>query len=297
LNNAIQTGVPHTNLTILRNTPIILPPLEEQRAIAHILGSLDDKIEANRRMNATLEATARALFKSWFVDFDPVHANANGADPIGMDAATAALFPDRFEDSELGPIPAGWECGTLGDIADNPRRSVLPEEVPADTLYVGLEHIPQQSLALPAWGTVDDINSNKYQFEEGEILFGKLRPYFHKVVFAPISGICSTDILVITPNESVFHSLALLHLSSTPVIEYATRVSTGTRMPRANWKNLAQYPVVVPPCELLEIFNAIVFPMLIQIRENVHQSRTLAETRDALLPKLVSGEIRVGEVT
>lgn len=276
--------------------PIPLPPLEEQRAIAHILGSLDDKIEANRRMNETLETTARAIFKSWFVDFDPVHYQSRGETPPGMDAETAALFPDSFEESELGLIPRGWRVGTLGDVAENPRRSIQPEELPIDTLYVGLEHIPRQSLALGDWGTVEDINSNKYQFEEGDILFGKLRPYFHKVVSAPIGGVCSTDILVIVPQDEVFYGFSLMHLSSEAVVEYATRVSTGTRMPRANWDNLSKYPVIVPPCELLEVFNSIVFPMLNEIMGNIHQSRTLAETRDALLPKLVSGEVRVGEI-
>ncbi|MCD4684311.1 MAG: restriction endonuclease subunit S, partial [Anaerolineae bacterium] len=97
---------------------IAIPPYSEQRAIAHVLGTLDDKIELNRRMNATLEAMARAIFKSWFVDFDPVHAKARGEQPIGMDADTAVLFPDVFEESELGPIPCGWEVGTVGDEFD-----------------------------------------------------------------------------------------------------------------------------------------------------------------------------------
>jgi len=213
-----------------------------------------------------------------------------------MNTETAALFPDTFEESELGLIPRGWGVGTLGDIAANPRRSIQPEEVPTDTFYVGLEHIPQQSLALSEWGFAKDVNSNKYSFEEGEILFGKLRPYFHKVVFAPMSGICSTDILVITPNHDFLYGFAVMHLSSVAVIEYATRVSTGTRMPRANWKNLSQYPIVLPSVELLEAFNCTLLPIFEQIQNNVYQSRTLAETRDALLPHLVSGELRVGEL-
>jgi type I restriction enzyme, S subunit len=281
---------------MIENFQIPAFPLPEQRAIAEILGSLDDKIEANRRQNETLEATARAIFKSWFVDFDPVHYKARGEHPPGMDAETAALFPDSFEESELGLIPSGWGVGTLGDIAANPRRSVQPEAMPMDTLYVGLEHIPRQSLALPEWGTIEGINSNKYQFDRGDILFGKLRPYFHKVVFAPIEGICSTDILVVISQDEAFYGFSLMHLSSEPVVEYATRVSTGTRMPRANWDNLSRYPVVVPSYDLLEIFNTFALPMFEQIQRNVHESRTLAETRDALLPRLVSGEVRVGEL-
>ena len=114
--DASITGVPKTNVAYLRDFPIRLPPLREQLAIAHILGTLDDKIELNRRMNETLEAIARAIFQSWFMDFDPVHAKAAYRDP-GLPKDIADLFPDRFEDSELGEIPAGWDIGTLGDLS------------------------------------------------------------------------------------------------------------------------------------------------------------------------------------
>lgn len=115
--NAIQTGVPHTNLAHLRATPLTLPPLPEQRAIAAILGTLDDKIELNRRMNQTLESMAQALFTSWFVDFDPVRAKMDGRQPVGMDAETAALFPDHFLTSPYGDVPAGWTVTSLDRIA------------------------------------------------------------------------------------------------------------------------------------------------------------------------------------
>ncbi|MBK6350938.1 MAG: restriction endonuclease subunit S [Proteobacteria bacterium] len=123
--NAIQTGVPHTNLGILCRTSIPLPSLSEQRAIVHILGTLDDKIELNRRMNETLEAMACALFKSWFVDFDPVRAKAEGRDP-GLPKPLADLFPDRLVDSELGDIPEGWEVGPLDSVLVLQRGFDLP---------------------------------------------------------------------------------------------------------------------------------------------------------------------------
>lgn len=294
--NAQGSAYPAVNTDVFENALVSLPPLPEQRAIAEILGSLDDKIEANRRENETLEATARAIFKSWFVDFDPVHAKARGEQPVGMDAETAALFPDSFEDSALGLIPCGWRVGTLGDIAENPRRGIQPENMPLDTYYVGLEHMPRQSIALQEWGFVDDVNSNKYSFKENEILFGKLRPYFHKVVFAPLDGICSTDILAIAPYERLFYGLLLMYLSSEAVIEYATRVSTGTRMPRTNWDSLSQYPIILPDHEIIKIYNEAFFSIQERIKNNIFESRTMAETRDALLPRLVSGELRVGHV-
>jgi len=292
--NSIQTGVPHTNLSILRNTPLYLPPLSEQREIAHILSALDDKIDLNRRMNATLEATARALFQSWFADFDPVRAKAEGRQPEGMDAATAALFPDAFEDSALGWIPSGWRVGKLGEVAENPRRGVNPQDVPVGTLYIGLEHMPQKSLALSEWGTADDVESNKSLFYRGEFLFGKLRPYFHKVGIAPIDGICSTDILVLMPISDSWAGFVLFHISSDALVAHTITLSSGTKMPRTSWHDIAGYSVVLPPENIAAVFSELVSPMIQEISANVHESRTLAETRDALLPKLISGQLRVG---
>ncbi len=120
---------------------VALPPLPEQRRIANILGSLDDKIELNRQMNETLEAMAKAIFKSWFVDLDPVRAKMEGREPVGMDAETATIFPSAFQDSPLGKIPEGWEVGTLGEIAQNVRRSANVNQIDSSDVYIGLEHM------------------------------------------------------------------------------------------------------------------------------------------------------------
>ena len=156
-----------------------LPPLAEQRAIAHILGTLDDKIELNRRMNETLEAMARALFKSWFVDFDPVRAKAEGRDP-GLPKPLADLFPDSFEDSELGEIPKGWEVGTLGDVAEHPRRGVQPDarSTPDMPVHRARAHAEAVHRSVRVEPRQMRLESNKFAFRQGEILFGKLRPYF-----------------------------------------------------------------------------------------------------------------------
>ena len=197
---------------------IPLPPLSEQRTIAHILGTLDDKIELNRRMNETLEEMARALFKSWFVDFDPVRAKMEGRDP-GLPKYLADLFPNRLVDSELGPIPEGWEIGCVGDIADQRRSGVKPEQIDPDTPYIGLEHMPKHCIALSEWDTVEGLASNKFIFEQGDILFGKLRPYFHKVGVAPLDGVCSTDIVVIMPKSHDWFGFVLGHISSCRICE------------------------------------------------------------------------------
>ena len=277
--------------------PLRLPPLTEQKAIAAVLGALDDKIELNRRMNATLEAMARALFQSWFVDFDPVRAKLDGRKPVGIDAATAALFPEHLEDSPLGHIPKGWTAGKLGDIGTNPRRSLQPSEIAPNTPYIALEHMPRRCIALGDWDNSADVASGKSAFKEGEILFGKLRPYFHKVGVAPIDGVCSTDILVLAPKRPEWFGFLLGHASSDELIQFTDLASTGTKMPRTNWGDISSFKVAIPPEPIAAAFTRLIQPMLSSIRANLHQSGTLATLRDTLLPKLLSGELSVTKAT
>jgi type I restriction enzyme S subunit len=270
---------------------IPVPDPSTQRAIAHILGTLDDKIELNRRMNATLEGMARALFKSWFVDFDPVRAKAEGRD-TGLPPDLAALFPDRLVESELGEVPEGWGVGTFGQVAQNMRRTVQPSELEPETPYIGLQHMPRRSIALSEWGIGDELESNKYEFREGEILFGKLRPYFHKVGVAPIDGVCSTDIVVLSPVAPEWFGPVLGYASSDAFVEFTNASSTGTKMPRTGWQDMARYPMVIPPISLAGTLAGYVRPLVERIQTNIHESRTLAALRDTLLPKLLSGEVR-----
>jgi type I restriction enzyme, S subunit len=281
------------NEGIIRRIPIVLPPLAEQKAIAAVLGALDDKIELNRRMNATLEAMARALFQSWFVDFDPVRAKLDGRQVVGLDPGTAALFPEHLEDSPLGHIPKGWSAGKLGDIGTNSRRGVKPNEIAPNTPYIALEHMPRRCIALGDWDDSADVASGKSTFKKGEILFGKLRPYFHKVGVAPFDGVCSTDILVLEPKSSDWFGFLLGHTSSDELIQFTDLASTGTKMPRTNWSDISSFKVALPPKPIANAFTRSIQPMLDRIQANLHQSRTLATLRDTLLPKLLSGELSV----
>lgn len=293
--HAVGAVMPNLNESVLRRLPLTLPPLPEQQAIAEILGCLDDKIDLNRRMNETLEALARAVFQSWFVDFDPVRTKAEGRQPEGLDAATAALFPDRFEDSPLGAVPKGWRVSKLGVIATNPRRGATASEIAPGTAYVALEHMPRRCISIIDWETQPDVESNKFCFHRGEILFGKLRPYFHKVGVAPIDGICSTDILVIAPKSANWFGFALCHYSSNELVRHADATSTGTKMPRTSWPDLSSFEVVLPDEQIARKFDAVVRLLVDKIITNIHESRTLALTRDALLPKLLSGQVRIAD--
>lgn len=269
------------------------PKVEHRDVIVTFLSHLDDRIALLRETNATLEAIAQALFKSWFVDFDPVHARARGEQPAGLAPEVAALFPDSFEESALGMIPRRWDVGVLGDVAETSRKQIKPEQLSAETLYVGLEHIPRKQLGLDSWGTAGELASAKSAFERNDILFGKLRPYFHKVVIAPFEGVCSTDILVCKAKQTAYHHYVAMHLFSDELIAYADRLSNGAKMPRINWKDLAAYEVAMPPSEVAEQFYILIEPMIARMLANVEQAQTLANLRDTLLPRLISGQLRL----
>ncbi len=297
---AQATGSTFPNVSAAQLAAIPYPDigLEEQRAIARVLGALDDKIELNRRMSETLEEMARALFRSWFVDFEPVRAKMEGRwrpgeSLPGLPAHLHPLFPDRLVPSELGDIPEGWEVGTLGDAAEERRRGVKPAEIDPATPYIALAHMPQRSIALAEWDTAEDIESGKLAFEQGEILFGKLRPYFHKVGVAPVGGVCSTDIVVAAPRSPEWFGFALGHMSSTEFVDYTDAGSTVTKMPRTSWKTMAQYELAVPPGELAKAFTECVHPLVSRLVSAIHASHSLTARRDALLPKLVGGKLRV----
>jgi type I restriction enzyme S subunit len=281
----------------LRKVELALPPFPEQRAIAGVLGALDDKIEVNRKTARVLEGIARAVFTSWFVDFDPVRrrATSHPGSAAPLPADLAALFSKRLVDSPIGEVPEGWRVGTIGDIADAARDGVDPGEIDADTPYIGLEHMPRRCIALDQWEHAGKVTSGKSRFRRGQILFGKLRPYFHKVGVAPVDGVCSTDIIVAEPKKPCWMALALGHLSSDALVKHADGSSTGTKMPRTNWRDLAAFEIAIPPEAIAARASALIAPIVQRMETGIHANRTLAALRDALLPKLISGELRIAD--
>jgi len=256
--------------------PVPVPPLDEQRRIASILSAYDDLIENNTRRIAILEEMARRIYEEWFVHFRfPGHERA------------------RMVDSELGPVPEGWTIEPLNNLVDDVREAVDPESLDPDSPYVGLEHLPRRSIALSEWGEAGAVQSTKLRFREGDILFGKIRPYFHKVAVAPIAGVASSDAIIIRPKQASCFALALSAVSSDAFIAHATQTSNGTKMPRANWNVLRNYPVVLPIDHLKSRFDEFVNNSVATIKNFVRQNRNLRITRDLLLPKLISGELDV----
>ena len=173
----------------------------------------------------------------------------------------------------------------------SPNCAVDPAELAGDTPYIGLEHMPRRSISLERWDSARKVTSQKKRFEKGEFLFGKLNPHFHKVGIAPCEGICSTDILVIRAISEEWSAFVLSCISTGRFVDFAARTSTGSTMPRTGWKALSRYQFAMPPVALATAYRKAVSPMLERIAVSVRESRMLADIRDALLPKLMSGSL------
>lgn len=293
-----ERAIGTTNLSLSRDDFLAfqLPAADQYRLdLVELLEAVEQRIELLRQTSATLESIAKLVFKNWFIEFGPVRAKADGRDAEGMDASTASLFPARFEDSTIGSIPEGWRVGSLGDVCANPRGQAKPGDMPPDTPYIGLEHMPRKCIALESAGTAEGLESGKFWFQRDDVLFGKLRPYFHKVGLAPFRGVCSTDILVLRPTEPKWLGFVAMHASSDELISYTTQLSNGARMPRTSWHDVAAFKVAIPSDGIANAFNDLVNPLFHRIYANIATAKLLAELRDTLLPRLVSGKLRLPE--
>jgi type I restriction enzyme S subunit len=270
---SVGAAIQNINTDILRDTEICIPSIVEQENIVSVLKTYDDTIENNRRRMELLEESARQLYQEWFVRF---------------------RFPGYEHTKVVKGVPEGWARKQLVDICDDIRDTVSPNDMEPATPYIGLEHMPRRSISLSHWGNAADVSSTKLKFCSGDILFGKIRPYFHKVGIAFINGVASSDMIVIRPNSPEMNSLILMTVSSDFFVAQAAQtMREGSKMPRADWKLLKQYPVSVPPVGLLSIFNNTVSAITGQLKVLTLQNIRLCAARDLLLPKLMSGEIEV----
>lgn len=279
LMNASQVGVPALArpTSTFKEVLVPVPPMKVQVKILSILKSLDDKIELNRKINANLEAQAQALFKSWFVDFEP--------------------FKDQpFVESELGMIPEGWRVGSLDEILTLKKNSYKKGD-DNSLPYLPIDIIPIHSLGIYEFKDNNEAQSSLQTFEQNDIVVGAMRVYFHRVVIAPCKGITRSTCFVLRANNEDMWAYGVLQCNQDDAINYANRTSKGSTMPYATWTNgFGNYKVLIPSIDVLRRFNSVVSPMLDSIRDSYKESRRLASLRDALLPRLMSGELKVNEV-
>jgi type I restriction enzyme S subunit len=300
---------PYLSLGDQKRLRITLPPISEQRAIAHILGNLDDKIELNRRMNATLEAMARAIFKSWFVDFDPVRAKAEGRAPEGLAPEIAALFPDGFEDSIFGEVPRGWKFSPLGSLVDLQRGNTYKSSqkgLPGPVL-LGLASIERnggfRDDKLSTYGGTSSPNlilgpgdlfvSLKDVTQSADLLgaIAKVPPHIEN------GRLTQDTVKLIFKSPTTSRHIVYRTLLTTEYRDYCRSHATGTTNLGLSREDFLAFPIIQANDEMEKRFGVLIESLESQIANLAAQSRTLATLRDTLLPKLLSGEIRVGQVS
>lgn len=272
--SASGATVRHTSPDRIKQCIVRVPvDVKYQRRIGGILSAYDDLIENNARRMTLLEQAARLLYEEWFVRL---------------------RFPGREPTRIIDGVPEGWTPRSLGEICSEVREHVDPSEVATDTPYIGLEHMPRRCITLSTWGRSADVTSTKHRYRAGEILFGKIRPYFHKVGFALTDGVTSSDAIVIRPSGEDLRCLLLLIVSSDQFVRTASQTAReGSKMPRADWKVMRQYTVQLPPRLILQGLNDLVRPILKQLAVLTFQNQRAREARDFLLPRLMAGRLEV----
>lgn len=273
-------ATPIINKTAFSDISISTPPLPIQRRIASILSAYDDLIENNTRRIAILEEMARRIYEEWFVKFKfPGHEKV------------------KMVDSELGKIPEGWKVGYLSDILESIRYATRPGDHLSNRRYVPIDCIARKSLVLLEFKPWEEAQSSLVLFEEDDILFGAMRPYFHKVCIAPFPGITRTTCFVLRARDYYAHAFGVLTAFADATVSYASAHTQGATIPYAVWDgSLADYKVLIPTIELLKIFEETVSPMLNWLKRVTFKQTNLRTTRDFLLPKLISGEIDVSKL-
>ena len=285
--NLMDSGsaIPSTSREEFYSLPVLVPPLSEQRAIAHVLGTLDDKIELNRRMNETLEAMARALFKSWFIDFEPVRAKMAGRDP-GLPQHLADLFPNRLVDSELGPIPEGWEATSLGKHVSNFDSKRVPVSKAERAKRQG--PFPYHGAA----GVMDHVDD--YLFDGIYLLVGEDGSVSREGGLAVTQYVwgkfwVNNHAHVLQGKGPVSTEQVYLYFDFEPVAPYVT----GAVQPKLSQSRMNNMPFLFPSTAICRAFTKAVSPWFTMLRACAAENKTLTELRDTLLPKLVSGKVSV----
>ena len=274
------TAQPKLSQTNLKTIRLSLPPLSVQQKITSILGMYDDLIENNTCRIKILEDMAQTLYQEWFVHFRfPGHENI----PI--------------VESPLGAIPQGWEIAEFGDIVENVKEKMKPGKHLDPLPYVPIDCIPRRSISLMEHKPSSEAKSSLVAFKRNDILFGAMRSYFHKVILAPFDGITRQTCFVLRSKNSTNYPFDLFTAFQDSTVQYSSNRSTGSTIPYATWdRALAMMPIFRPPNLLIKRFSDVVVPMLDSIHAMLKKNANLCQTRDLLLPKLISREIDVSEL-
>ena len=295
--HAVGTTMPNLNTAILSAIPFVVPSLHEQIKIGEVLGCLDGKIELNRRVNHTLESIAGLVFCSWFVDFDPVTAKAKGRQPPGISPDAAAMFPSRFRESQIGPVPEGWSVQPIGELLElNPLRQLKQGLVAP---YLEMANVSKSQARVVAWE--NRPFSSGMRFRNGDVLLARITPCLEHGKTAYVDfldhdqiGWGSTEYIVLRSKVPLPTEYAYFLARSEGFRAHAITNMTGSSgRQRVSASSLADFPVVCPPVNITREFGTVAKAALAKMKSNDEESASLAALRDALIPKLMSGELRV----
>jgi type I restriction enzyme S subunit len=266
---AAQPDLPHGAFNSIQ---IFLPPIESQKKISNILNTYDNLIENNQKQIKLLEEAAQRLYKEWFVDL---------------------RFPGHENTKIIDGIPEGWSKGTLGDIAINTGNNEKKENRINYSYYLPIDCLPKKSLVYTESNDINMAKSSLVSFNPKDIIFGAMRPYFHKVVIAREKGLTRSTCFVINSKNDIYWSYLTMLLFSDNTINYATRISVGTTMPYVRWKNFVQMPILIPSVSICTKYKQFFSPIVDKLSELAEKMTKLKQARDLLLPKLISGELEV----
>lgn len=299
--NSLKSGSAQPQLPIrdMQKIVIPIPSIRIQKDICDVIAAIDGRITLLRETNITLEAIAQALFKSWFVDFDPVRAKQDGREPEGMDAATAALFPDGFEESELGLLPSGWSFGTLADLAELNPESWTTKVHPKTVLYIDLANTKNNEIDVTTKYIFDEAPSRARRvLRTGDSIIGTVRPgnrSFAYIYRAASNLTGSTGFAVLRPKVIKNAEFIFIAATQNSSIDYLAHIADGGAYPAVRPEVVANIELTVPHEEVIAAFHDIVSPLSTMIGENQLIIQTLVTLRDTLLPRLISGQLRLPE--
>ena len=272
--NGNQKGSSQQFLSLkqLRDLPVIVADESLMQKIVDILSAYDNLIENNQKQIKLLEEAAQRLYKEWFIDL---------------------RFPGHESTPIVNGLPEGWRKEGLDSICYLKTETVSVGQTSKDTPYIGLEHMPRADFCLASWGTAGDVSSNKLRYNEDDIIFGKIRPYFHKVGFALNNGVASTDSFVMKAKEG-FWGILLMTVFDKAFVDYTYKTcKEGAKMPRADWKQMEKYKVIIPNDTTRQAFEDIIWTITRKLKSIAFQNRIVLDARDRLLPKLMNGELEV----
>ncbi len=279
----------------VRDLIVELPKRELQDQIVQIYENFTRKIEINKKTNETLEKIAKTLFKSWFIDFDPVKAKSENLS-TGLSDDISNFFPDSFENSELGKIPSTWQIKRITDICEKINDKSHDKREWEEEKLIDLGRMPSNSVSLYSYGKGKELETSICNFQKYDFLFGSIRPYFYKAGIAPFNGVTNTSIFILRSKNKNLREFLYCLASSKSIFEKSVQFSKGTKMPIISWKDFSKFSFLVSDNKVIELFSKINAPIFEKILNNIHENASLEKLRNIILPKLISRQIRISNI-